>query len=128
MHKTLITFLASVALTLGTAIAAQNPPISMTFRTAADCKIMLAADRAGSLADLKAGDRIRITYHNDGAAAVADRIRLILEPQGAGKDGDARGPGRKPDARPSLHGMVTAVDRKAGLVTVVVHQKGPGSK
>ena len=48
MYKTLVTLLASVALSLGTAVAAQNPPVSMTFRTAADCKIMLAADRGGS--------------------------------------------------------------------------------
>ena len=77
--------------------------------------------KAGALADLKVGDKVRIAFHADGTTSIADRIHLIGEPKGEGKP--AKAPGGKKDGDTRVHGKITAVDATAGTITVDVHQK-----
>ena len=123
MRQNLISLIA-VALTmpLVAAFAQKTPPVSTTFKVGADCKIMLAPDQAGALADLKVGERIRIAYHADGTTTVADRIHLIVEKDGT-KPAKPAGGGKKDPNELHARGKITAVDATAGTVTVDVHQK-----
>ena len=126
MRKLLISLIAvAVAVPLVAVFAQKTPPVSKTFKIGADSKIVLAEDKAGTLADLKVGDKIRIAYHEDGTTLVADKVHLVLEAaKGAGKAGKpAGGGGKKADGDTHVHGTITAVDATAGTVTVDVHQK-----
>ena len=125
MRKTLISLIAvAVTLPLVTVFAQQNPPVSKTFKAGKDCKIVLAEDKAGALTDLKAGDKIGIAYHEDGATSVADRIHLAVEAKG-GKPHDGT---KKADSDKHVRGIITTVDTTAGTVTVDVHQKATTAK
>ena len=122
MRKVLISLIAcAITVPLVAVFAQKNPPVSQTFKVGADCKILLAEDKVGAIADLKVGDRVRIAFHVDGAASVADRIHLVVEPKAGGKP--AKPPGGKKDADTHVHGKITAVDATAGTLTVDVHQK-----
>lgn len=124
MRKLLISLIAvAVAVPLVAVFAEKTPPVSQTFKVGADCKVMLAEDKAGALADLKVGDKVRIAFHTDGTASIADRIHLVGEPKGEGKP--AKTPGGKKDGDTHVHGKITAVDATAGTITVDVHQKAP---
>ena len=125
MRKTLISLIAvAVTLPLVTVFAQQNPSVSKTFKAGKDCKIVLAEDKAGALTDLKAGDKIGIAYHEDGATSVADRIHLVVE----AKDGKPHDGTKKADSDKHVRGIITAVDTTAGTVTVDVHQKATTAK
>jgi hypothetical protein len=129
MRKTLISLIAvAVTLPLATLLAQQNPPVSKTFKVGTDCRVVLAEDKAGALTDLQAGDKIGIAYHEDGATSVADRIHLIVETKGSGKDGKAHDDTKKADTNKHVRGIITAVDTTAGTLTVHVHQKAEAVK
>jgi hypothetical protein len=129
MRKTLISLIAvAVTLPLVTVFAQQNPPVSKTFKAGKDCKIVLAEDKAGALTDLKAGDKIGIAYHEDGATSVADRIHLAVEAKVGDKDGKPHDGTKKADSDKHVRGIITAVDTTAGTVTVEVHQKAAAAK
>jgi len=125
MRKTLISLIAvAVAVPLVAVFAQKNPPVSKTFTVGAESKIVLGADKAGALADLKVGDKIGIAYHEDGTSLVADRIHVMSEDKAADK---AAGKGAKPHEgklKEDMHarGVITAVDTKVGTVTVDVHE------
>ncbi len=122
MRKLLISLIAvAVAVPLVAVFAQKAPPVSQTFKVGADCKVVLAEEKAGALADLKVGDKVRIAFHADGTTSIADRIHLIGEPKGEGKP--AKAPGGKKDGDTRVHGKITAVDATAGTITVDVHQK-----
>ena len=124
MRKTLVSLIAvAVVVPLVAVLAQKSPPVSKTFKVGTDCKIMLAEETAGALADLKVGDKIRIAYHDDGTTAVADKIHLIADVKGGAKAGKAHDGGKKADADTHVHGKITAVDATAGTITVSVHQK-----
>ena len=125
MRKILISLIAAaVTLPLVAVFAQDNQPVSKTFKAGASCKIVLADDKAGALTDLKAGDRIGIAYHEDGATSVADRIHLAVE----AKDGKPHDSTKKADSDKHVRGIITAVDTTAGTVTVDVHQKPATAK
>ena len=117
----------AVAVPLVAVFAQKSPPVSTTFKVGADCKIVLADDKAGAVADLKVGNRVRIAYHADGTATVADRIHLVVE-----KDGTkpSKSPGGAKQDPNELHarGKITAVDATVGTITVDVHQKAATEK
>jgi hypothetical protein len=124
MRKILISLIAvAVTLPLVAVFAQENPAVSRTFKAGKDCKVVLAEDKAGALTDLKAGDKIGIAYHDDGATSVADRIHLYVEGKSGGKDGMPHDGTKKSDSGKHARGTITAVDTTAGTVTIDVHQK-----
>jgi len=127
MRKILISLIAvAVTVPLVAVFAQKTPPVSKTFKVGADCKIVLAEDKAGALADLKAGDKIQIAYHEDGTTMVADKIHLVVEKSDA-KTGKAHDGAKKDTSVLHGYGKITAVDVTPGTVTVDMHQK-PAAK
>lgn len=97
---------------------AQAAPVSKTFKVGADCKIVGSEDKALTLADLKAGDKIGIVYKDDAGTLVASRVHVMGEPKGdkaakGGKKGE-----KKADDLMFARGVITAVDATAGTVTI----------
>jgi hypothetical protein len=129
MRRTLISLIAiAVTVPLMAVFAQKSPPVSKTFKVGAGCKIVVGENKAGTLTDLKVGDKIRIAYHDDGTTSVADRIHLNVEPKGEGKTGKEHVGGKKEGGDTMAHGIITAVDTTAGTVTVNVHQKAAATK
>ena len=127
MRKTLVSLIAvAIAVPLVAVFAQKNPPVSKTFKVGADCKIVLAGDKAGALADQKVGDKIGLAFHEDGATMVADRIHVVAEEKGEKGAGKGAKGGKKADAG-DVHarGVITAVDATAGTVTADIHEHHP---
>ena len=119
------------ALALLPMIAAQakdkTVPVSTVFTVDANTKIRVGDNKTAALADIKAGDKVHIAYHDTASTHVADQVAVQGE-QKAGKPAEkpagkpANGEPRKHEPKPGeLHagGVVTAVD--ATTVTVGVH-------
>ena len=124
MRRTLISLIAvAVTVPLVAVFAAKNPPVSKTFKVAPDCKIVLAQDQAGGFADLKVGDKVRIAYHTDGSISFAYRIQMTVKAKGDTKADKAHDGGKKASGYTQAHGIITAIDKTAGTLTVDVRQK-----
>ena len=128
MRQTLGSLIAvAITVPLVAVFAQKNPPVRTTYKVSADCKITLAEDKDGALADLKVGERIHIAYHADGPTAVADRIHVVVEKGGA-KPGKPPGGAKKDPSELHAHGKITAVNTTDGTVTVDAHQKAAPPK
>ncbi len=123
MRKILVSLVAvAVMVPLISVFAQQNPPVSKTFKVGADCKIMLEGDKAGALTDLKVGEKVGIAYHEDGTTLIADKIHQLGEPKTGDKPAKPPG-GSKNESEKHARGKITAVDAKAGTITIAVHNK-----
>ncbi|HUI05877.1 MAG TPA: hypothetical protein VL486_02615 [Verrucomicrobiae bacterium] len=71
--EVLVGKIESVDTTAGT-ITIKHKKETKTFTVASDCKITGAGNKKATLADLKAGDHIKVTYTEEGDKAVAHLI------------------------------------------------------
>jgi 3-dehydroquinate synthase class II len=123
MRKIVALIAAAVLLPLLAAQAKDKPaPVSKTFKVEASTKIHVGDNKTATLADIKAGDKVGIAYHDDNGTLVADHIKVEGEKKHEKK---AEGEHKKHEPKPGelrAHGVVTAVDATAGTVTVDVHE------
>ena len=120
MRKSIALIAALALLPLLAAQAKDKPvPVSTIFTTDASTKIRVGDNKAATLADIKAGDKVHITYHDNAGTHVADHVAVTGEKK-AEKPAGAEP--KKHEPKPGeLHagGVVTAVD--ATTLTVGVH-------
>jgi hypothetical protein len=123
MRKLLALITAAAFLPMLAAQAKDKPaPVSTTFTVDATTKIRVGDNKQAALADVKTGDKVHITYHDNAGTLVADRVGVQGEKK-ADKPADkpATGDRKKREPKPGeLHagGVVTAVD--ASTLTVDV--------
>jgi len=94
--------------------AAGDGSVAMVFKIAEGCKIHLANDKPGALANLNTGDRVALAYRQDGDTLIVKRIRVL---------GENSKPGAriKFDADLHVYGVITALDEGAKTMQIDVH-------
>ena len=115
----LLPMLAAQAKDKPAAAQAKDKPVavSTTFTTDANTKIRVGDKKTATLADIKVGDKVHITYHDNAGTHVADHVAVMGEKKG-GKPAEkpAGAEPKKHEPKPGeLHagGAVTAVDATA---------------
>jgi hypothetical protein len=114
---------------LASAIAkeAKGKTTSMTFTVGSEVRIGIAGKKGGAtLADLKIGDEVSITYQDTDGALVVSRLRAASaeeKPESersarAKTEGDAKR--ERTDGALRARGKVTAIDPEAGTLTADV--------
>ena len=117
----LLPMLAAQAKDKPAAAQAKDKPVavSTTFTTDANTKIRVGDKKTATLADIKVGDKVHITYHDNAGTHVADHVAVQGEKKAEKPTGTEP---KKHEPKPGeLHagGAVTAVD--ATTLTVGVH-------
>jgi hypothetical protein len=123
MKNTLLTLVAVTLLTSVLVVQAKQEgagnTTSKTFKVAAETKILTADGKAAALADLKVGDKIALAYKDAAGTLTADSIHVMAD------TGSKKGEGHKAanaDGAIHAHGVITAIDKTAGTITVDVKQ------
>ena len=97
-----------------------------TFRIASNCKIHTPSSKHGTVADLKIGDKVRISYLDQGGTKVAGRISVKgkhakgEKKKGAPKQGGTKHGGKKKEYQ-HAKGTITSID--ASTITIKPHNK-----
>jgi len=94
---------------------------SKTFKVATETKIRAGDSKAAALAELKVGDKVSIAYKESDGTLTAERIRVLSDAK-AGK-GTKKGDGQKAEKTDKglrARGIITAIDKAAGTITVDV--------
>ena len=102
----------------------KHVPVSTTFTTDANTKVRVGDNKSATLADIKVGAKVHVTYHSDNGTLIADHIAEVVEPKPANPP--ASGEHKKHEPKPGeMHagGIVTVV--AANSLTVNVHPPHP---
>ena len=101
-----------------TGVAQEGTVLHQTFQIAESCKVHLAGDKLGKLEDLNSGDRIALSYREEGEVLVARSVRVLGE---HGKTPSNHGKDFKNDSDLHVYGVLTSVDKEAHCIQVDVH-------
>ena len=115
----LLTLAFALALPVQAArVRRSGAPRMETFQTASNTKVVVGTNHAASLANLKVGDRVSISYVQNSGGRLARRITDGVPHK---SHTPAKHPAKHPAKTPGLlhaHGVIRAINLQAGTVTI----------
>ena len=118
MNRILLILMIGLVAPVVTGVAQKGTVLHQTFQIAESCQVHLAGDKVGKLEDLNPGDRIALSYREEGEVMVARLIRVLGE---HGKTPSNHGKDFKNDSDRHVYGVLTSVDKEAHRIQVDVH-------
>ena len=118
MRRILLILMIGLGAPVVTGVAQEGTVLHQTFQIAESCKVHLAGDKLGKLEDLNSGDRIALSYREEGEVLVARSVRVLGE---HGKTPSNHGKDFKNDSDLHVYGVLTSVDKEAHRIQVDVH-------
>jgi hypothetical protein len=124
MKNALLTLVAVTLLAPALVVQAKQGgnATSKTFKVATETKILSADSKAAALADLKVGDKVGLAYKEADGALTLSSIHVMPDTKGEKGANKADHKAAKAEGALYVKGVITAIDKTAGTITVDVKE------